>query len=225
MSELFPIYSEAVPYFIIPGEWLAMSEDLCFWSSCRFQPFITACFSTIHIIKRALYRCASPGAGKVTTQAVSEAHQKDLAIEKKYGVKFIKYWVDEAAGNVYCLSSAPNAQAIRSTHEHAHGLLPDEVYKVTPGKESRVKGKQDYFLDVHEFGPGNVAAKDVAAAHKKDLAVQQKRGVKFINYWVDEKEGIVMCLATAPDSSALIETHREAHGLVPVKVMKVNQGQ
>ena len=72
---------------------------------------------------------------------------------------------------------------------------------------------------------GNVNVKAVAEAHKKDLAVQKKYGVNLINYWVDEKNGTVMCLAQAPDSAALINTHKEAHGLIPVSVMLVKQGQ
>lgn len=36
----------------------------------------------------------------VTYAAVAEAHQKDLAVEKKYGVNFIDYWVDEQQGVV-----------------------------------------------------------------------------------------------------------------------------
>jgi len=58
--------------------------------------------------------------------------------------------------------------------------------------------------------PGKVTAKDVAEAHKKDLAVQKKYGVNLITYWVDEKKGTVMCLAQAPDSATLVNTHREA---------------
>src|SRR6187399_2913406 len=34
--------------------------------------------------------------GKVTFDAVAGAHEKDLATQGKYGVSFIKYWVDEA---------------------------------------------------------------------------------------------------------------------------------
>src|SRR4051812_7078708 len=43
------------------------------------------------------------------------------------------------------------------------------------------------FLDVHEVGKGKVTAKDVAAAHKKDLATEGKYGVEYKAYWVDEK--------------------------------------
>jgi hypothetical protein len=165
------------------------------------------------------------GAGKVTAAAVAAAHQKDLAVEKKFNVQFIKYWVDVDKGDVYCLSSATNPQSIRATHAEAHGLLPDGIYKVSEGQEAMVKGNNNLYLDIHELGPGNVTAAAVAAAHQKDLAVEHKYGVNFINYWVDEKNGTVLCLSQAPDSTAVINTHREAHGLIPVSVVKVEQGQ
>jgi len=156
---------------------------------------------------------------------VQAAHQKDLGVQKKYGVNMIKYWFDETKGDVYCLLSSPDTQSIRKTHAEAHGLLPDEIYQVTTGKEEIIKGKDNLYLDLHELGAGKVTAKDAAEAHKKDLAVQKKHGVNLINYWVDEKNGVVMCLAQAPNADSLINTHKEAHGLVPVKVVKVKQGQ
>jgi len=165
------------------------------------------------------------GAGKVTAKDVEEAHKKDLAVEKKYGVTILKYWFDEAKGDVYCLSTSNNTEAIRKTHAEAHGLLPGEFYQVTEGQEAVMKGKNNLYLDIHELGEGKVTAADVAGAHQKDLAVQGKYGVNLINYWVDEKKGTVMCLAQAPDSTALINTHKEAHGLVPIRVEKVKQGQ
>lgn len=165
------------------------------------------------------------GAGKVTYQAVAQAHAKDLAVEDKYNVKFIKYWVNEAQGKVYCLSSAPDTSAIIKTHAEAHGLLPDQIYLVTPGMEAAIKQGKNLYLDVHELGAGNVTAAAVAEAHKKDLAVQGKYGVNFINYWVNEKDGVVLCLSQAADSTNIIATHKEAHGLVPAYVLKVQQGQ
>lgn len=165
------------------------------------------------------------GAGKVTAAAVADAHVKDLVVEKKYGVQFIKYWVDEAKGDVYCLSSSPDSQSVTKTHAAAHGLLPAETYLVTDGQEAMLKEGKDLYLDVHQLGAGNVTAAAVAEAHKKDLAVEAKYNVNFINYWVNEKEGVVLCLSQAPNSDAVIQTHKEAHGLIPVSVEKVKQGQ
>jgi hypothetical protein len=163
--------------------------------------------------------------GKVTPEDVAAAHAKDLAVEGKYGVDLMKYWVDQKKGLVYCLSSSPDSASITKTHAEAHGLLPQRVYEVTDGVAAAMKGKNNLYLDIHYLGAGKVTAKDVAAAHVKDLAVEGKYGVNLINYWVDEKNGVVMCLAEAKDSSDLIKTHKEAHGLVPAEVYTVKQGQ
>jgi len=164
------------------------------------------------------------GPGKVTTKDVEGAHQKDLAVQEKYGVNLIKYWVDEKNGNIYCLAEAPDSESLRKTHAEAHGLLPDQINKVTEGEEAAIKGKQNLYLDLHIMGPGKVNAASVAGAHQKDLAIQRKHGVNLINYWVDEKNGTIMCLAQAPNADSLINTHRAAHGLLPVKVDEVKQG-
>jgi hypothetical protein len=163
--------------------------------------------------------------GKVSVNDVADAHAKDLAVQKKYGVEFIKYWVDSAKGNVYCLSSSANPEAITKTHAEAHGLLPDEVLLVTDGMGASPQGGKNLYLDIHELGAGSVTANEVAEAHQKDLSVQKKYGVNFINYWVNEKNGVVFCLSEAPGPAAVIATHKEAHGLIPGSVSAVNQGQ
>jgi len=164
-------------------------------------------------------------AGNVSYSDVAAAHAKDLAVEGKYGVQFLKYWVDESKGVIYCLSSAPDTNAIKKTHGEAHGLLPQLIYQVKDGDEAMADKSKTFFLDIHELGAGNVTAADVEKAHQKDLAVQKKYGVSFINYWVDEKTGTVLCLSQASDASKVVATHKEAHGLVPVSVEEVKQGQ
>ncbi len=64
---------------------------------------------------------------------VKAAHEKDLKAQSKYAVKFLKFWVDERAGTVFCLSEAPNKEAPMTAHTEAHGLLADETYEVQEG--------------------------------------------------------------------------------------------
>jgi hypothetical protein len=163
--------------------------------------------------------------GKVNFEDVAKAHTKDLLVQNKYGVQFLKYWVDEKKGVVYCLSHASDSAAITETHREAHGLLPREVHAVTEGDAALVKEGKTFFLDIHKLGAGKVTAADVEKAHQKDLAVQEKHGVKFINYWVDEKKGLVYCLSQAKDAANVIQTHKEAHGLIPVTTIAVKQGR
>jgi hypothetical protein len=70
----------------------------------------------------------------LTEEAVEGAHQKDLEVQKKYGVKYLKYWFDEASGKVFCLVEAPNKAAAEAVHREAHGLVADELIEVKEGE-------------------------------------------------------------------------------------------
>jgi len=74
------------------------------------------------------------GAGKVTADAVAKAHAADLGVQGRHGVQFLHYWVDEQRGTVYCLSRAPDADAVVATHREAHGLLPTSIGVVSEGQ-------------------------------------------------------------------------------------------
>ena len=69
----------------------------------------------------------------LTAEAVAAAHQQDLAVQARYGVRFIRYWYDERTGKVFCLSEAPTPEAVEAVHRAAHGLLADEVVQVNEG--------------------------------------------------------------------------------------------
>jgi len=161
----------------------------------------------------------------VTAEAVADAHRKDLAVQDEYGVNFVRYWVDEANAKVYCLAEAGDARAISSAHAQAHGLVPQNVYEVTGGDEEATRGQSRLFMDVHRVGAGKVTADDVAAAHQKDLATQDRFGVHFINYWVDPRSGDIFCLSEAGSADAVLATHRDAHGLVSDEIAEVSQGE
>ena len=65
----------------------------------------------------------------VTPEALLEAHNADLAIQGEEQVNFKHAWADPESGMVWCLSEAPNAEAVKIIHERA-GHPADEVYPV-----------------------------------------------------------------------------------------------
>jgi hypothetical protein len=69
----------------------------------------------------------------LTGEALADAHQKDLAIEHKYGVRYLRYWYDEGTGKVFCLVEAPSKEAAAAVHREAHGLVADEIIEVKEG--------------------------------------------------------------------------------------------
>ena len=76
------------------------------------------------------------------------------------------------------------------------------------------------YMDIHEIR-GGVSPADVAKAHAQDVEVQDKYGVSYHKYWVNEKEGKIFCLCHAPNAEAAKQVHREAHGLVAERVIQV----
>jgi class 3 adenylate cyclase len=67
-----------------------------------------------------------------TAEDVANAHAKDVEVQRKHGVEYTKYWVNEKAGKVFCLAHAPNAEAAVQVHREAHGLMPDNIIEVQP---------------------------------------------------------------------------------------------
>ena len=71
--------------------------------------------------------------GTVTMADVAEAHSADLSVQDGHGVRYLRYWVDEQNGKVFCLVDAPSAEAASTVHREAHGLVADHVYPVQEG--------------------------------------------------------------------------------------------
>ena len=69
----------------------------------------------------------------LTAEAVAGAHSRDLEVQDKHGVKYLKYWFNEGTGRVYCLVEAPDAEAARAVHQEAHGLVADDIVEVIEG--------------------------------------------------------------------------------------------
>jgi class 3 adenylate cyclase len=67
-----------------------------------------------------------------TKEDVAKAHAKDMETQRKYGVEYTKYWVNEKAGKVFCLINAPNAEAAECVHREAHGMLAEKIIEIQP---------------------------------------------------------------------------------------------
>ena len=76
------------------------------------------------------------------------------------------------------------------------------------------------FMDVHD-GLGDATPEEVDEAHRKDLAVQDEFGVRWVSYWLNGPDGKSFCLAEAPDAESLRACHKASHGLMPHDVIEI----
>jgi len=97
--------------------------------------------------------------GKVSFEDVVRAHAKDLAVEKKYGMQFLKCWLDETEGTIYCLSTSAGSRQIIKTHAVPCVLLADQKFQVPEGNYLLLNLEKVICLDELEPWPENDAHK------------------------------------------------------------------
>jgi len=71
--------------------------------------------------------------GGVKASDVATAHLADLQTQDRYGVRYLRYWADEAGGKIFCLVDAPDADAATRVHREAHGLVAESIVPVVEG--------------------------------------------------------------------------------------------
>jgi class 3 adenylate cyclase len=77
----------------------------------------------------------------VSAKAVADAHQKDLKLQERYGVRFLTYWFDENRGSAFCLVDAPARERVSRLHAEAHGSIPNKILEVDPDTVSAFLGR------------------------------------------------------------------------------------
>jgi Protein of unknown function (DUF4242)/Adenylate and Guanylate cyclase catalytic domain len=55
-----------------------------------------------------------------------------METQRKYGVEYTKYWMNEAGKKVFCLCHAPNAEAAECVHREAHGMMAEKIIEIEP---------------------------------------------------------------------------------------------
>ena len=71
--------------------------------------------------------------GPVSIDDVAKAHAADLEHQGAHDVNYLRYWVDEGQGKIFCLVDAPDAEAANTVHREAHGLVADDIFPVQEG--------------------------------------------------------------------------------------------
>jgi class 3 adenylate cyclase len=82
----------------------------------------------------------APGA---TSRDVADAHGRDVQIQDKHGVEYIKYWHNHQKGKIFCLCTAPTAEAAQAVHREAHGLMASQIMEIAPDLAEAFMGESE----------------------------------------------------------------------------------
>ncbi|MEI9918999.1 MAG: nickel-binding protein [Bacteroidota bacterium] len=76
----------------------------------------------------------------ITIEEAKKAHVADELIQRQYGVKYLQFWVNEEAGNLFCLVEGPDKATVENVHRMAHGHVACAVVEVDPSYYSLIMG-------------------------------------------------------------------------------------
>jgi class 3 adenylate cyclase len=77
------------------------------------------------------------------------------------------------------------------------------------------------YMDLHR-GLKGVSRDEAEHAHHLDEQVQDKYGVKYHKFWLNEDSGTIFCLVEAPNKEACAHVHEEAHGMMACEIIEVH---
>ena len=100
-----------------------------------------------------------------TPEDVAKAHAKDIEIQRKYGVEYHKYWVNETGNRVFCLAHAPNAEAAECVHREAHGMMAEKIIEVQPDVA-------EVFLGGTETNPAGAVLLPSSGSNQRDPGIR-----------------------------------------------------
>src|SRR5436309_3668535 len=100
-----------------------------------------------------------------TAEDIAKVHSKDLEVQRKYGVEYRKYWVNEGGNKVFCLAHAPSAEAAACVHREAHGMVAEKIIEVEPDVA-------EVFLGGTETNPAGAVLMPGGAADERDPGIR-----------------------------------------------------
>lgn len=68
----------------------------------------------------------------MTPEELADAHELDVEVQERYGVRYHTYWFDPSNGSVFCLAEGPSKQAVQDVHAEAHGVLASTILELDP---------------------------------------------------------------------------------------------
>ncbi|MEX0750254.1 MAG: nickel-binding protein [Dehalococcoidia bacterium] len=124
-----------------------------------------------------LYMDIHPDLAGATPAEVQAAHERDLGVQDKYGVRFLTYWFNDREGRAFCLVEAPDTGTALAVHREAHGLMPGNIIEVdTPAVEQFLGNYRDFVPDAARLdGKNDPGVRGIMFTDMKDSVAQNVR--------------------------------------------------
>jgi AraC-like DNA-binding protein len=93
---------------------------------------------------------------KFSAEDVVRAHMEDLAIQDQFGVKQLKYFVNERAKTIFCLMDGPDKESCNQVHLQSHGNTACNIIEVSDDEYNLYMGQGTVVDDLAKTESGEL---------------------------------------------------------------------
>jgi AraC-like DNA-binding protein len=127
----------------------------------------------------------------ISKEEMIRIHDEDLAMQERFGVFELKYWVNLEAKNLFCLAQAPSKEAFNNVHKHSHGRTACNIIEVSEDEFNLFFGIGKSVNDIAhtESGEFDTGFRTILLLGYTDLSGQNDPYVKEVNRLIEYHKG------------------------------------
>lgn len=129
-----------------------------------------------------------------SAEDVVKAHMKDLAIQDRFNVKQLKYWVNEDAKTIFCLMEGPDKNACNQVHLQSHGNTACNIIAVADNEYNLFMGQGSDVDDLATTNSGELdpGYRTILLTNIVDFTKNKKNYIKQISQIANEHNGVIV---------------------------------
>lgn len=132
-----------------------------------------------------------------SVEDVVKAHMEDLAIQDKFGVTQIKYWVNEEAQTIFCLMRGPDKESCHKVHQESHGNTACNIIEVSDNEYNLFMGVGTQVHDLAHTEKGDIDVGYRTLLGINSISTSNNVYKKKVFSLIEEQNGVVV-----PDASS-----------------------
>jgi len=121
-----------------------------------------------------------------------KAHDEDLAVQERFGVFELKYWVDVEAKTLFCLTRAPNKEACNEVHKNSHGNTACNIIEVSDNEVNLFLGEGTSVNDLAYTHSGELDTgyRTILLIGMVDLTGNNDHYFNEVNQLIEQNKGV-----------------------------------
>lgn len=129
-----------------------------------------------------------------SVEDVVKAHMEDLAIQERFGVTQLKYWVNVNAKTLFCLMEGPNKEACNEVHKQSHGNTACNIIEVFDDEFNLYLGDGKSVNDLAHYDSGEVDTgyRTILLLNITDLGCKKDNYHIQIHKIIDQHNGTII---------------------------------